>query len=577
MKPLATALFCAGLLIGATTASALNVTQPDGVNDLVAAGDDFATQVLGDAWDMSHVGDLSTYDSGGLQSQLFNSGIYSAVTTNADPGTYIHHPGTDGTVNLSRGKRHPIATGVYRYATLKIRMTANSGPPLSGLQPLQYFFLENDGSFLAGTIGFSNFFHISPNAWTILSVDMATQVHPASTYTWTGFPTVGGLRLDPTVNTNVKVEIDWIRMTSAPTSGQRYTVMWSDTVSGSYTVTAIDGDNARHILGTGVSGTSYSADLSVLAPGDYRIEVSRNGATSLSPGTVHINAPPAITITAPTARGEQTRNYAQVELGNPWGPMDAADVLLTGSLTNISYTNPTGTFYGRPTSGDPGIVLQTTGHPVNADYYKSACFTLDVLGPSPSAPNSLVRLFWGNSTANMSISKDIFLSAGMTEYCIEDMSVIPVEPGAPMPWAGSFVYFRLDPHEYPVSNECISSPSPANCHDVRIESIVLSPWALAGPSYNITWNASDADNASTSLTIFLDTDRVYANGGEIAIATPAGTLGAGQHMFTTNGSIPNGRYYVGFVITDGANPVVQYSTGPVLLQFTDLIFRNGFQ
>ena len=36
----------------------ITITQPDGVDDVVGNGDDFATTVLGDPWDMSEYTDI---------------------------------------------------------------------------------------------------------------------------------------------------------------------------------------------------------------------------------------------------------------------------------------------------------------------------------------------------------------------------------------------------------------------------------------------------------------------------------------------------------------------------------------
>ena len=38
----------------------ITITQPDGVDDVVGEGDDFATTVLGDPWDMSQPTDIPT-------------------------------------------------------------------------------------------------------------------------------------------------------------------------------------------------------------------------------------------------------------------------------------------------------------------------------------------------------------------------------------------------------------------------------------------------------------------------------------------------------------------------------------
>jgi hypothetical protein len=572
MSPSHYATWLGFLLIRFSTSvfAQVSVIEPDGINDIVSAGDDFATQVVGDPWDMSDATDVEFFYSAGFVNETISAGQYHGLTTGTGPAFWVHFPGVSSTLDLSRGARYPITTGIYRYLTVKERITTTQPPAMLG-----YFFRDKE-SFVDSSYGYSNFVSFPANQWVINTLDMIADHAPSSPHPWTDYASVHGIRISPVNVTNTQVDVDWVRLTAPPVASNRYTVTWTDSTSGSYTITAIDGDGARFQLGAALSGTSYSADFSRLAPGDYRVEVARGGSSALSTGMLHINSPPRPSVIAPSIRGDQAKSYAQVELGNPWGPMDAADVQNTGGLTGVTYANPTGTFYGRPTTGDPWVQMKTAGHPINANLYRSLCYTMEVFGPPPQLFNSVARVYWGNTFSTMNPTQDILVGRGATEYCIEDLAAAELEPGATTPWTGSINLLRLDPHEYSVDASCTSTPSPTNCHDVRLSAMTLAPFASANPTYTFQWNVSDSDSSTAAVALYLDPDRVFNNGNEIAIAYP-NALGNGQLNWTVPANIPNGKYYVALLATDGFNATVQYSGGPILTNFVDLIFRDGFQ
>ncbi|HJU39777.1 MAG TPA: hypothetical protein VJ724_09405 [Tahibacter sp.] len=572
------AIAAVGLLWTGATA-ALTVVQPAAGVQIVAPGDDFATKELADPWDMSNAADIETDESTGITAQSIAGGLYAATTTNADAGFYPLDAGlAAGIVDLARGALHPVSTARYRHFTAKVRVTAASGPPLTQAQPSQLLFLRDGASYGNGTYGFSDFIYLSPNQWQIVTFDMVTQLHPASPHPWTEYLQIKGLRFDPNAAANVRVEVDWMRLTAVAGAAQKFTVTWSDTQGGSYTISALDAGNTAFTLATGVSGTSHAADLSKLPPGDYRIQVERAGATAQSPGTIRIAAPPLLAVTAPTLRGNTVDSYAANEVGNAWGPMDAGDVIITSGIAGIRYDNPPGTMYGRPTNGDPFIYLDTVGKAIDASYYRSLCFTLEVLGPRDVGAGSVARVFWGNATSSMTTSRDIIIHSGSREYCIEDMALLPTEPGGPIAWAGLVNYLRIDPHEFVPTAACTNSPTPENCRDFRLNSLVLSPFARTNPGYAIRWTLQDADSASATLTIALDPDRNADNNNHVVIATVPAGVGSGEYDYRPDGQLPSGLYYVRIAANDGVDVTAQYASGPLFVgPPPDRIFRSGMQ
>lgn len=552
---------------------ALTVTAPPSGASTLPAGDDFATQMISDPWDMENLQDIDTDESTNLTAQTFSSGLFSATASACAASFWPQFTGYGSQiVAVKRGPRYPIDTAVYRYFTIKFKT--------STAQQDRVLFFKNGDTSVTGNYGSSVFQSAPTNQWTIHTWDLYNDVYTTNPYfAWTSFSQVQGIRFDPCNSGSPTIQVDWIRLTAPPSASQRYTVTWSDTVGTTYTLTAIDNaDNSRFQLDAGVSGSSDSVDMSRLAPGNYRIEVSRSSpaATATSPGLIHINAPPQVALTAPSIRGEIAQSYAVTELGGQWGPIINGTIFqATPNFANISYAG--GVFSGRPTTFDPQFIMKTTGHPINASLYRSACFKMQVFGTRDVGTGSVARLFWANSSG-VTTTKDIVLDSGLNEYCMPDLAdttVVPLDSGGP--WTGSLDYFRMDPHEFPVSAQCTSAPSAANCHDVQLNSISVSPFATANPNYTFAWTLADADNGAAVIDLYLDPDTNPDNGNEILIHGQTAATGSGQFVHTGSGSVPSGTYHALIVADDGYNAVSQYAGGPIIVTTSDEIFGNGFE
>ena len=567
------------LISGAPQASfALSVTQPTAAT-VVVAGDDYATQVLGNAWDMNDSVDIETQESLNVTSQSFGSGIYSGVTTAADANVYPLFEGQLSSINLSRGARFPVDTSRYRYLTMKMKAT-QPGAPTEFSRVV--FYQVN------GTFGLGSYHALPNNAYFIFTNDMLTQIDGTSPHQWTDFPQVTGLRIDPATpggafTTGSQFSIDWIRLTAPATPSQKTTVQWTDAGApggSTYDLIAIDAGGTTFGLGNAGAVTAFPADTSFLPPGQYSIQVVRhNSAVSGTSATFRINAPAQVAVTAPSVRGDQSRAFAPTVVGNPWGPMDAADFSNVLNFTNVSYAAPAGSFSGRPTNNDPGLIFNLGGHPIDTSIYRSVCFTLEVFGVRSVANGSVARLFWGNSPAALTTSQDIVLDDNLndtlaSEYCIPDLAAVPLEPNPNGGnWSGTKSVFRLDPDEFTPPGGCTTKDT---CHDVQLNSLVLAPFAQANPGYTFMWTLNDADNASVTLQLALDPDTNPANANEFIIDTQPATNGNGSFAWSGLPSVPNGSYHVLARVDDGINIVEQYAGG-VIVVTSDVIFQDGFQ
>ena len=568
------AAFIGGVLLLSLSVSAhatLTVTSPPAGSTIVAAGDDYATQVLGNTWDMSDTADVDFDDSVGYSSLAMSGGLLNGTVaaTGCAAGFFPLFYGYTTTVKTFPGELHPIDTSHYRFLTMKIRVSGGTAQ-----QPNIPLYFANSDYATSTMYGAGTPKYLSPNVWTIQTWDLNTE---SSSKPWNQIPAVQGLEINTCSQGSPTVQVDWIRLTAVPEARQTYTVQWTDTGSATtYTVTAIDGDSARYQLGTGVTATSFTSDFSRLQPGDYTIEVKRaDNALATSAGKIHINTPPQFAITTPSIRGEQSQSYAQTVLGNPWGPMDSADFKTIVNFKTQSFTTPAGSFYGRPSNNDPEFIMKTSPTvPINASFYRSACFTQEVFGPRSIGSGSIARFFWGPSQAQVTVSTDIILGSGLQEYCIPDLAnadKVPVVSGGP--WTGNLSYFRLDPDEFSPPANC---STPETCHDVRLDSIVLAPFAHASPAYVVHWTVADADyTQGGSITLYLDADETPDNGNEVAIGIVPYT--AGSFTVIADGTVPDGEYFLFLRADDDVNAVAHYAGGKIVLQSGDEIFHSDFE
>ena len=551
----------------------VTVTQPT-ASTVVAAGDDYATQVLGNAWDMSDAIDVDTQESTQYFTGLIiSAGNLSGTTSITGAGLFPLYMGLGSTINLSRGANFPIDTSHYRYLTIKLRDNSVS-------QNVNAYFYPTDIS----SYGVTHYFPVPQNQWAIVTIDFINDLYssPTSIVQWTDQPFVTGLRVDPANGSGVGFSIDWIRLTAPATAAQKTSVQWSDSGSATtYSIIAVDGAGAgtAYTLATGVSGTSYLADTSFLAPGQYQIQVKRADNTSGNSATFRINSPPQIAVSAPSVGGDTAQDFATSVVGNPWGPFSATDFQIISNFTGVSYTNPVNSFYGRPTNSDPGWYFNLGGHAIDTGVYRSLCFDLEVFGPRSVGLGSVARVFWGNAPTTMTTSQDIVLDDNLSDttvghYCIPDLSAVPLENANGGTWTGTMSQFRIDPDEFTPAGGC---STPDTCHDVRLDKVTLSPFAQANPGYTFQWSLSNADNASSTVAVYLDPDTNPFNGNEILIHSSPGTAnGNGSYTWPGSTSITYGSYNVLIVADDGTNSVSQYAGGPLIVGARDGIFRNGF-
>lgn len=560
-----------GLLAALLAPAAFAQLNVSTATSRVAEGQDFATDTIGDSWDMDEPSDIVLYQSRGVEGEAFSGGIYSAVVADNDPRFWLLFPGLPNAIRLDNGDRFAIDPSVYRYLTLKIRYLGSAGEP----QPLQVLYYPSAPALPSNPEGFgqTGFTNVPGTGWQIVTVDLQETGGFGGTAPWTSLDRIRGLRIDPTAgagNVDVAFELDWVRLTAAPSADQRSAISWSGG-SAPYTVTAIDGDGASFALGM-TGSRSLDADFSRLFPGVWTIAVIDSGVAS---GTtqVRINDAPVVRITNPDLRGNQAAAYGIVETGNSWSSIDPGDIATLTDIENVSYGSPIGTLSGVATTSDPRILMDVDP-PLDTGVYRKLCFTFEIEGlEDPEIDvgcGAVARVLWGNNLSSLTASKDIVVNQGVNEYCVGDMRDLPTEGDVTGTWTGALDFLRFDPHEWaladvpggPTLDQCLAA---FDDWVFRLRSLQVAPVDQANPSFNITWSATDRDDAATTLSLFADTDQDPDNGRGTLIASGLAAANGAFLWSDAPGTVGNGEYFLYAEISDGLDTTGSHATGLLLV------------
>jgi hypothetical protein len=561
------AIAVVGVVWGAITLSpaaqsGLTITAPASGARL-AAGPDYATDVLGDPWDMSNPEDVSPYPTpakSGWASDFAVSGGRVGGTTalnngSRDSSVAFLYRGFYDVVNTGRtGRRYPIDSSFYKVVSFKLY----SG--VAGEAPQAFWFHYPWGGPNGGQYGIR--FLPSTVAGNQIYVADLTQSLAAG-QPWTQLSTVRGFRLDPNgTKVGHTAYFDWVRLTRSDTQTTAKTrIQWSGG-SGGTNIDIIDSGGTSFRAATNVSGSFYDWNHGVMPPGNYTLRVIRGSSTATR--TFSINNPPLVKVIDPDETGGQ--DYATQVLANPWD-MDssATDVRSTSNVSGTSYSGSQ--FHGTNTNGDPLVMLlngSNNSTPINTDKYRYLTYSLKVDGPfdlDATNGGSVARINWSSSTAsaanasNTTTTEDIIVFSGMNSYTI-DLGTLQLGEdkgleslGSMQSWTAADVrHFRIDPHEFKVARQ------------FHFDNVKLAAMDEAFGSFTIRFSGSDADGNPSTVSLYYDTN-TNPNDGRTLI-TSGVSLGAGSYTWNT-GNVTPGTYWIYALVTDGVDQRGAYSTGQI--------------
>ena len=577
----------------------------------VAAGPDYATDVLGNSWDLSQPWDLGQYTeeyagwtitgptlrTQGVGAFINNGRFVGTTTGNTNLISMLFRGATDvissNTETVGTFDHKAIPTG--RFGKVAVRMTVNQnvsgqmqafwhqGPHgIAGGRAMPFGRSSQQGTHLyIGDLVAGTWFDDAGN-----TQGGAQNFHPVDglNVSWTDVPLMRGFTLRATsAAASANVEVDWVRLVPRDGAAGAVTmpITFTGCISRPYSIEVNNGNSSWAVLYAATSSGSQTQTAQVnyaaLAPGTYEVRLmcyagarGVNGQASASRQVV-VNDPPQVTVANPDATGGA--DYATAVKGNAWDMNALSDIAAAFGINSQAIVNdgPANAYQATsPPGSDPAVYL-LNGPPapaIDTARFRYLTFVLTVAFPGEISP---ARLFWAHFLGggyHVATSQDIFINPGRNSYTIDLASLSEpngLEPDcldcANLPWAsGPVPFFRLDPHELTQGVTFRLGPVTLAAADA------VPP----GGSFPVQFSFADADAAGAyQARVYLDTDRNTVNGGLTQVGTLTSNLRPNT-MMTFNYSpsgIPNGEYYVYVEVQETRGTVVDtrgvYSSGPL--------------
>jgi hypothetical protein len=485
------------------------LAQPDvpaftvNASGTVGEGDDFATTVLGDPWDMNEQTDVMLWND--FPNATINSGVFSY---NVPPTFWAGVPllmPSGNQVDVGKiGVLYPIDTALYHWLSFRIKQPANSNVAV----------IWNFGR--AVTDDAHVYIPVTTSEWQTYVIDLRTY-STGRMGSWTG--QVTGLHLLSNAPSGSLVSIDWARLTADNPANNSLNILWSGLSSGTvdfYLDTASSGCNGALIhaetsaqaSGSFVWGNSSkdTASPANFAPGTYYVCAKSGGSIVYSGGQVTINQAPIFRFTKPSFTGGP--DYA-TDIGNPWDMNDATDLFSTQGGT-ASFSNGILAFVVPSNQKDPQIFLNVPDSiPIDSARYHYLTYKLWVNYPYLyyTDRSQFGRIYWGETDIQAQ-SQLIYVFPGWQTYSV-DLRTIPLT-GLVRSWtSANWNRFRLDP---------ISNLYGLNV-TFYLDDVKLTADETADTYADIQWQMTDPDTSVTTATLYYDTDQSGLNGTLFATLT----------------------------------------------------------
>jgi len=575
--------------------ASITITQPDGVSDVVSEGDDFATSVLGDPWDMNEYSDMLAYH--GLPGATIEGGMYRLTMSSSAAEIQIYLGGIVGAMDVGKiGANYPIDTNRYRWLSFRMKH------PGGNIQ-IKWFY---DRIFTPGPREFASaqLFPATPG-WHTYVLDLET-IPIGSTgggaTGWNG--QVWELDIVPFASTGDEILIDWVRLTADNPAGNDLTISWSDlTPVGSQVDFVLDDDQI------GCDGTLIGAEGSASAsgsivwqspsrdvasptnvePGEYYVCARVNGVQAgYSAGTLEVNRAPIVAFAQP---GFSSGDDYATDAGNPWDMDDAADITAVQN-GSASFSNGVAAVTVPASQSDVQVFLNV---PTAIDNKRYHYLTYRLWFDYPytwSVVAQVSRLFWGHAPDRVETQSGlIYVFPGWNTYTV-DLRSLELSFGPDWETA-NWTLFRLDP----IANGTGETVT------FYLDDIKLTGDEEADKRADIMWTLTDPDSTDTTLDLYYDTDQA----GQDGIFIAALALTDGQHaalertpgaenpsvlhvteeltptaylpVITSRyfapcsgacytwdtGAVPSGSYYIYGCVDDGHNELCRYSEGPLII------------
>lgn len=376
----------------------------------VPEGPDHATQLLGNAWDMSTQDDvhplLWTHN---LSSAPVSSGVMTGTARDTDPHFWLQFPRIPSAIQADNVAQPTIAAATYNKLAFMMWLPDTVVPGSRNGRLVWHMGGSTVQAFDAAYAE-SPMFPVYPG-WHLYHFDLAA-LQPNIGSAWTG--AIQGLRVDPCLGCQVQFKLDWARLYNDADTAAVASLPAGKTLLLAEVLPAGSTDPVYTTLPAVQGGVSASR----LPPASYRV--------------------------APITDGD----YALAHRGEPWTFKTRSDTLwvANGGLTSAQAGAQGLTAV--TASPDPYILLDIPQHaPIQTSQYKHV--TIDLTVNQIPALESGLLLWWGDQAATVRYpSSFIPLRAGRNTYQI-DLSQSPN-------WSGIVRALRIDPLNGPNAGSNVS-------------------------------------------------------------------------------------------------------------------------
>ncbi len=362
------------------------------------------------------------------------------------------------------GYNYPVDSSKYK--NLYIAMKVDSGPPAPWPDKFQIFWFADERANCPGcTFGYSQAITMYPEAgmstpqpvWKLYKIDLSSNAVFWGGTPWNGYPLWKGLRIDPTFQSNINFQVDWIRLTDS------HPVNFSITHAGGPNCSIWirpEGTNREILVQNNISSPVYDLDLQGIAPGRYTYLIKDPNKVVKDMGEFEINQAPIVNFIRPSpANGDDSASN-----GLSWTMSDNSSVsfvdcagyhfqdgllhLSTPGIPQLSSSCIGGVV------ADPriGLNLPTPFNPGEYRYLSFKIFTQNVINAQ------IVRWIWtvsGNGGNCYFVSQDMAIDVGWQTYTIDLFDAFNGSPEVvvgPCPYtswrnSGTVSGLRFDPNE----------------------------------------------------------------------------------------------------------------------------------
>ena len=447
------------LLIGLTAAGSFAKAEAQNAGILtitttiVAEGDDFATTVLGQPWDMNDepYPDFPTATKNIKRANFKASGgRWEMESTNADPRLWLHWTGIANTQNkLKMGDRFPIDTSKYKLLSYYLCTDQDSLTNAYWMYDRSPHDDPNNGvmQYLPTSAGCDLYVIDLPNFATFNG-------------SWTG--EIQGFRLDPAIDP-IDLEVGWVRLTTRDLSNV-VGMEWSGVDPGTdldfYLSQTGCHDSERIWVGEVTATTSsgqfqwggqlqtrvlggITSNLPIpesFEPGNYFVSMADASGSYSCGGVLNVHKAPVLSFSSPSFFSGS--DYASATIEDPWGMSNAEDIMEANGFDKMVFDD--GILTADTNSSDSQLHLNINGT-VNTNKYYFASFRMYLEGEQ-SVSNGWVQRFiwWYTGPAEAEVSQDMVLYEGWHTYMV-DLSKAYMETNGG--WTGQPINLRFDPHE----------------------------------------------------------------------------------------------------------------------------------